>query len=116
MIKFGFGDTTFDASQPNQLLYEPTEDGSGWVLVGVSYSQPVVDPNVPPDGFAGPLDVWHYHTNLCFGSWGVRIADDKADCDQTAGVFVARTGWLAHLWLYKDSPEGMFSHENSLVS
>jgi hypothetical protein len=116
MVRFGFGDSVFDPAKPSQLLYEPSEDGTGWVLVGVAYSQPVIDENVPPEGFAGPLDVWHYHTNLCFGSWGVRLADDKADCDLSGGVYVARTGWLAHFWIYKDSPEGMFSHENSLVS
>ncbi|MEX2236774.1 MAG: hypothetical protein WEB00_04450 [Dehalococcoidia bacterium] len=114
MVNLNMGDVAFDPARPEQLLYETAADGS-WALVGVAYSEPVVDENVTPDGFAGPLDTWHYHTNLCFGAWGVRLAEDEADCSRSAGFYVARTGWLCHFWLYKDSPEGMFSHENSLV-
>lgn len=114
MINLSMDDSVFDPARPNTLLYEPTDDGLGWILVGVAYSQPVIDENTPPEGFAGPLDSWHYHTDLCFGAWGVKLTENEADC--VGGVYVARTGWLNHFWLYKDSPEGMFSHENSLVS
>lgn len=114
MVNLTSVESSFDPAQPSQLLYEPTDDRLGWVLVGVAYSQPVIDENTPPPGFAGPLDSWHYHTDLCFGAWGVKITETEAEC--VGGVYVARTGWLCHFWLYKDSPEGMFSHENSLVS
>jgi hypothetical protein len=103
----------FDPATPSNLLYEPDENGN-WVLVGVAYTAPNNGDEIQPDGFAGPLDGWHYHKNLCFKGGGVSIASSAAQCP--GGAYVERTQWLLHAWFYKDSPEGMFSHQNSLVS
>lgn len=107
-------DGVFDPAKPEVLLYAKLDDQ--WTLVGLSYLSPFTGDETPPDGFAGPLDVWHYHTNLCFRSQRVVSAQSSADqCRQAGGRFVKNTGWMAHLWLYLESPEGIFAHQNSLL-
>ena len=107
-------DGVFDPAKPEILLYAK-QDGQ-WKLVGLSYSEPFTGIEQPPEGFAGPLDVWHYHTNLCFSGQRVISAKMSADeCRGAGGRFVANTGWMAHLWLYLESPEGLFAHQNSLL-
>jgi hypothetical protein len=107
-------DGVFDPAKPEILLYAKLE--GQWTLVGLSYTQPFTGDETPPEGFAGPLDVWHYHTNLCFTSQRVQSAGRSAEqCRQAGGRFVANTGWMAHLWLYLESPEGLFAHQNSLL-
>jgi hypothetical protein len=103
----------FNPATPSNLLYEPDDNGN-WVLVGVAYTAPNKGDEVQPEGFAGPLDGWHYHKNLCFRGGSVSIATSEDQC--VGGAYVERTQWLLHVWLYKDSPEGMFSHQNSLVA
>ena len=105
----------FDPARPEILLYA-NQDGR-WTLVGVSYLQPFTGDETPPSGFAGPLDGWHYHTNLCFKGQRVLSAGrDAASCTGQGGRFMANTGWMAHLWLYSDSPEGLFAHENRALT
>jgi hypothetical protein len=107
-------DGVFDPAKPEVLLYAKL-DGL-WTLVGLSYTAPFTGAETPPEGFAGPLDVWHYHTDLCFSAQRVRSAGASAEqCRQAGGRFVKNTGWMAHLWLYKESPEGLFAHQNSLL-
>jgi hypothetical protein len=102
----------FDPAHPEILLYAK-QDGR-WTLVGLSYLLPYTGTETPPEGFAGPLDVWHYHTDLCFKAQRVISAGGVAQaCTSQGGRFVANTGWMAHLWLYSDSPEGVFAHENT---
>ena len=108
-------DGVFDPAKPEILLYAK-RDGR-WDLVGLSYTMPFAGTDTPPEGFAGPLDVWHYHTNLCFSGQRVISAAMTTDqCRQAGGRFVANTGWMAHLWLYLESPEGVFAHQNSLLT
>jgi hypothetical protein len=107
-------DGVFDPAKPEVLLYAKLD--SAWRLVGLSYSSPFSGDEAPPEGFAGPLDVWHYHTNLCFASQRVISAQmDAEQCRQASGRFVKNTGWMAHLWLYSESPEGLFAHQNSTL-
>jgi hypothetical protein len=108
-------DGIFDPAKPEILLYAKL-DGR-WTLVGLSYSMPFQDTETaPPDGFAGPLDAWHYHTDLCFSGQRVISATMTAEqCRQAGGRFARNTGWMAHLWLYLESPEGLFAHQNSLL-
>jgi hypothetical protein len=102
---------SLEPGRPAQLLYE--DDGAGgWRLVGMLYQLPK-DPTsteAPTTPF-GPLANWHYHTNLCFLASGVTTST-AAECK---GVFVAETDWLLHVWAWKDSPEGVFNHANSLL-
>ena len=102
-----------DPARPSILLYE-RDDAGGWTLVGMSYTLPkALGDDAPPETELGGLAGWHYHSNLCFvGGGGVLIAPNDEAC---AGTFVAETGWLLHVWAWKDSPEGVFDHANSLL-
>ena len=103
----------FDPVHPPVLLYEPTS-GGGLRLAGVAYSIPAGD--VPPVGFPGGDDVWHYHTNLCFLLTGeVTITPDAAACKAKHGVFQARTAWLLHAWIWEANPKGVFTESNPRV-
>jgi hypothetical protein len=105
-------DGVFDPAKPEILLYAKF-DGH-WTLVGLSYTAPFTGDETPPEGFAGPLDVWHYHTDLCFRGRSVVSAQmSAAQCSASGGRFIQNTGWMTHVWLYEESPEGLFSHQNS---
>ena len=75
-----------------------------------------------PEGFAGPNDHWHRHTNTCvrFGPAGIEVpfaADSdvtRAMCDAEGGNFMERTTWMVHAWVVPgwESPRGVFSHDN----
>jgi hypothetical protein len=69
--------------------------------------------DTPPVTALGGLAQWHYHADLCFTAGGnVTITVSAKQC---RGVFQAETAWLLHVWVWKDSPEGVFSHANSLM-
>lgn len=107
-------DGVFDPAKPEILLY--TKIDGQWKLAGVSYLAPFTGSETPPEGFAGPLDVWHYHTDLCFkGQSVISATKSAAECRAAGGAFTKNTGWMAHLWLYMEGPEGLFAHENSLL-
>jgi hypothetical protein len=105
----------FDPTRPQILLY--TRQGGAWELVGVSYTASVLttegDPGPPPEGFAGPLDTWHFHENLCFTSGPEVSIADRDTCLARGGLHVARTPWMLHVWLWDDAPEGIFAHADS---
>jgi hypothetical protein len=79
-----------------------------------------------PDGFAGPNDVWHYHTNVCvsFGSGGVDVPlgadrDVTAEqCQAVGGRLIPNTGHMAHLWSVPgwENPEGLFGELNPKIT
>lgn len=107
-------DGVFDPARPEILLYAK-QDGH-WTLVGMSYIMPLTGDQAAPEGFAGPLDVWHYHTSLCFrGQRVISSTLDTAGCATAGGRFVKNTGWQMHLWMYQEGPEGLFAHNNSLL-
>jgi hypothetical protein len=112
---------TFDLQKPLAWLYSGTNDTS--VLVGVMYYTAT---DAAPEGFAGPLDVWHQHTGACYrvepgGKIFVPFSPDhdgtKAECDAVGGDFIAQTGWMVHAWVAPgwDSPLGVFSHDHPEV-
>ncbi len=105
---------SLDPARPGILLYERDSAG-GWKLVGLAYmlpKQPGVD--IPPDTPFGGLAHWHYHTDLCFRPGAqVSIAKSAGECG--GGLYVPETPWLLHVWVWKDSPEGVFNHANSLL-
>jgi hypothetical protein len=111
----------FDLQKPLAWLYSGTNDTS--VLVGVMYYTAT---DAAPEGFAGPLDVWHQHTGACYrvepgGKIFVPFSPDhdgtKAECDAVGGDFIAQTGWMVHAWVAPgwDSPLGVFSHDHPEV-
>jgi hypothetical protein len=92
----------FDPAAPSELLYEGTTPGSR--IVGLSYL--VYHPGGPPEGFAGPNDVWHQHTfngGLCINGAGVVIGAEStspAQCAAAGGRKVPLTDiWMLHDWV-----------------
>ena len=110
-------DGVFDPARPEGLLFSRVE-GTAPTLVGVWYLQtPGVGPvsrDYAPEGFAGKLDYWHGHKNVClpFETEG----GSEADCIAQGGRFVTDTRWMMHAWVVPaagDNPDGVFAYLNS---
>jgi hypothetical protein len=110
----GFAGRRLDPAHPPILLYQQATDGS-WVLAGVAYLMPK-RPGVeaPPSTPLGSLAQWHYHSDLCFDLETLAVSA-AASATQCQGRFADETPWLLHAWIWIDSPEGVFSHANSLL-
>jgi len=98
-------DAPFDPTRPSMLLFDERDGRER--LVGFSYWLR----SEAPEGFAGPNDVWHQHTNLCIvNGWIDRErAATPADC---AGHFLAGSDlWMLHAWVVPgyDNPWGPFA-------
>lgn len=126
----------FDPSQPEILLYALADDtvpdgpvgqcrdgawdGEPMQLIGTSFIiPPQVIGNEHPETFAGPLDNWHIHYNLCRGaSEGRDSFLPKSECDAAGGNFSASLGWMIHAWVdpAHDNDLGVFSMWNSTVA
>jgi len=111
------GSTDFDAANPLALIYDGTFPTSH--VVGVMFGSYSLN---PPQGFAGPNDHWHRHTNLCvsFAAGKITIpyppdsSVTKAQCDSVHGMFMRKTLWMVHAWVVPGytSPQGVYSHAN----
>ena len=106
-------DAFFDAAQPESLLYEPDSSvPGGWRLGGGMWIMPIDQVPLPPDGFAGNEDAWHYHEDLCIWNNGGAVAEGvpQSTCLSRPGnpVWLERAGWLVHLWNYDANPLGRF--------
>jgi hypothetical protein len=109
--------STLDPANPLALIYEGTAPTSR--IVGLMYGAFTA---AAPEGFAGPNDHWHRHTNLCVtfdkGTIGIPFPPDsnvkKSACDALHGQFMRETLWMVHAWVVPgwDSPQGVFSHAN----
>jgi hypothetical protein len=107
----------FDPAHPPTYIYDGTSPTSK--VIGLMYLGNGV---LPPEGFAGPNDHWHRHSNACtkfaHGMIVVPFPVDsdvtKAQCDAVGGMFMRRTTWMVHAWVVPGhaSPLGVFSHEN----
>jgi hypothetical protein len=116
-LSFGGVLGPFDPSKPGAYIYDGTSPTSR--IVGLMYLGGGIN---PPEGFAGPNDHWHRHSNTCVVFSGGKIvipfpADSsvtKAQCDAQNGTFMRRTTWMVHAWVIPgwESPLGVFSHEN----
>jgi len=98
-------DAPFDPTRPSMLLFDERDGRER--LVGFSYWLR----SEAPEGFAGPNDVWHQHTNLCIvNGWVDRErAATPVDC---AGHFLAGSDlWMLHAWVVPayDNPWGAFA-------
>ncbi|HEX2578125.1 MAG TPA: hypothetical protein VHK88_17385, partial [Aquihabitans sp.] len=110
--------TDFLLDRPLAWLYSGTSDTS--TVVGVMYYGAT---DGAPEGFVGPLDVWHQHTGACYrieadGQIYVPFSPDhdgtRAECARHDGQYIEQTGWMVHAWVVPgwDSPSGVFSHDN----
>jgi hypothetical protein len=80
--------------------------------------------DTPPEGFAGPNDVWHYHEHVCIKigpggtldtPFGADLEGVTADmCTDVGGAWIANTGYMVHVWNVPgyESPDGMFTELN----
>jgi hypothetical protein len=107
----GFG--AFDPANPPTLIYDGISPTSQ--IVGLMY---LGGGETAPEGFAGPNDHWHRHSNVCLrGTDSLFPADAEvtaAQCTAAGGRFMAITTWMVHAWVVPgwESPQGVFSHEN----
>jgi hypothetical protein len=115
------GGGAFQPGHPLSLIYDGTSPTSR--IVGLMYYG---IGEQAPEGFAGPNDHWHRHSNVCikYGSNGVLGVPFPADADVTAaqceaakGSLMKVTGWMVHAWVVPswESPLGVFSHDNPNV-
>jgi hypothetical protein len=109
-------DGVFDPARPEGLLFSRTVSAEP-VLVGVWFLQAPgvgnVSRDVAPEGFAGALDYWHGHQNVClpFETEGVT----EEHCAAQGGRFVSDTRWMMHAWVVPaagDNPDGVFAYLN----
>ncbi len=111
------GPKDFDPALVNSLIYDgtnPTSKVIGLMYYGLG--------DTAPEGFAGPNDHWHRHSNVClaFGASGIEVpypADSdvtSAQCEKAGGTLMTQTGWMVHAWVVPswESPAGVFSHDN----
>jgi hypothetical protein len=125
----------FDPSRPEILLYTRADgtlpdgplgqcEGGRWVgepveLVGTAFIiPPSILGNDHPETFAGPLDNWHIHYNLCRGnSQGRDTFVPRDECVANGGSFSPALGWMIHAWVdpLHDNQLGVFSMWNSSI-
>jgi hypothetical protein len=107
------------------LIYNGIEPDAP--LVGFMYNIFSLDTENPPEGFAGPNDHWHYHTNVCIvfrpdggidAPLGADTTAPKELCDQYGGRLIANTGYMVHVWTVPgwESPQGVFSNVNARIT
>jgi hypothetical protein len=106
-----------DPRMPGSVIYDGTSPTSR--LVGLMYLSLT---DKAPEGFAGPNDHWHRHSNTCvvYGAGMIQVpfpADSdvtKAMCDRYHGTFMKKPVWMVHAWVVPgwESPLGVFSHSN----
>jgi hypothetical protein len=73
----------------------------------VGYMYVVTGVSAAPEGFAGPNDHWHYHTNACLttsatGEMDIPIGIDRdvtqEQCEAVGGKLMPLTGYMVHVW------------------
>lgn len=109
-------------TDPLSIIYAGTNPDSpvaGFMYYAMRTDEPV--------GFAGPNDLWHYHTNLCI-KYGVdggidapfgADSDVPADlCTRAGGNLMQQTQWMVHVWSVPgwESQQGLFGEVNPALS
>ena len=108
-------DGRFDPAEPEILMYAADEE-LGWRLVGTAFVLPRLQVgDEHPKAFAGPLDNWHVHYNLCTGPNIVSFSATPEECARQQGVWVPSYGWMIHAWVWDENPMGVFSMWNPSV-
>jgi hypothetical protein len=113
------GQNSMDINHPGSLIYEGTNPDSK--IIGLMYLGFGAG-GKPPEGFVGPNDHWHRHSDVCikYGAGGIQVpfpADADvtvAQCQAVHGNFMKITTWMVHAWVVPgwESPLGVFSHDN----
>jgi hypothetical protein len=114
-------DGVFDPAKPEGLLFSKLGSPSGdWHLVGVWYlifpGQAGSTDTVPPQGFAGNLDLWHAHHGLCTRNGIISENNTREGCLADHGNYIGDLRWMMHVWVYPesgvDNSGGVFSYLN----
>ncbi len=114
-------DGIFDPSKPEGLLFSKLGNPNGkWTLVGVWYlifpGQAGSSTTLPPQGFAGNLDLWHAHSGLCTRAGIISENNTSQSCQADHGAFIGDLRWMMHVWVYPesgvDNSQGVFSYLN----
>ena len=113
-------DGEFDPSKPEGLLFSKL-GGDEWTLVGVWYLivpgvNEGVTSTIPPEGFAGNLDLWHEHHGLCTRDGIISENNTREGCLADNGNWIGDLRWMMHVWVVPevaDNPEGVFTYLNN---
>ena len=118
ILRYALADGTM-ADGPVGRCVDGSWSGPPMKLVGTSF---IVPPQVigsdHPETFAGPLDNWHIHYNLCRGNaQGRDTFIPKSECEAAGGNFSAALGWMIHAWVdpVHDNQLGVFGMWNSSI-
>lgn len=90
-----------DLRNPLVVIYDGTTDDAkvaGFMYYSASKEQ--------PEGFPGPNDFWHYHTDICNatapnGEPAAIAADGSMtaeECAAQGGSLMSETQWMVHVW------------------
>ncbi len=114
-------DGVFDPSKPEGLLFSKLGNPNGeWQLVGVWYLilpgiNRGVTETIPPEGFAGKLDLWHQHRGLCTRGGIISENNTAEGCRADGGNYIGDLRWMLHVWVWPetaDNPDGVFAYLN----
>jgi hypothetical protein len=114
-------DGVFDPAKPEGLLFSKIGNPKGdWQLVGVWYlilpGQAGSSTTIPPEGFAGNLDLWHVHYGLCTRAGIISENNTLASCEADGGRWTGDLRWMMHTWVYPesgvDNSNGVFAYLN----
>jgi hypothetical protein len=104
------------------LIFDGTEDDAA--LAGFMY---MIYQETEPAGFAGDLDRWHFHTQVCIVStptgietpFGADLTDVTQEmCEARGGSMLDFTGYMVHVWTVPgyESELGTFSDLNPRIT
>ncbi len=110
-----------DIANPMLIFDGITDDAP---LAGFMY---MIYQETEPEGFVGPLDRWHYHTQVCiaytpdgirtpFGADLTGVTDEM--CAAEGGTLIDFTGYMVHVWTVPgyESEMGTFSDLNPKIT
>jgi hypothetical protein len=115
-------DGVFDAGKPEGLLFSRLGNPDGeWQLVGVWYLlipglTQGATATIPPEGFAGKLDLWHEHHGLCTRDGIISENNTHEGCVADSGRWTGDLRWMMHVWVWPenaDNSEGVFTYLNT---
>jgi len=112
-----------DLLSPMSIIYAGTEQDSA--VAGFMY---YATTEAEPEGFAGPNDIWHYHTNTCVrfngdGTIDAPFGADMSDvspglCERAGASLIEQTQWMVHVWSLPgwESQQGLFGEVNPALA
>ena len=123
LLNFGYvADGVFDPSKPEGLLFSKLGGGpdAEWQLTGAWFLlipglNPGVTEAIPPDGFAGNLDLWHQHHGLCTRNGVISENNTEESCLSDGGNYQGELKWMMHVWVWPetaDNVDGVFTYLN----